>query len=89
MSKLPTLKAKTSLISKINEYLRTAANPVYNPSYKPAPRIKPSDLGSPCMRKILYSYLKTPVDQKIKPDQFNSQHVFSQSEKCDCVGKAA
>lgn len=62
-------KSKLSLISKINAHLLKSANPYYGPDYKPKPRIKPSDLGSPCYRKIYYSYLRTDPDQKIKPDQ--------------------
>lgn len=62
-------KTKISLVSKINAYLKKAANPYYGDNYKPDRRIKPSDLGSSCMRKIYYSYLRTEVDQKITPDQ--------------------
>ena len=70
MSKLPSsksLKGKFSLIGKIDAYLNKAANPPHYENQEP--RVKPSDLGSPCMRKIFYSYLRTEPDQKIKPQQ--------------------
>ena len=67
LPKIP--KPKVSLVNKINAYLKKAANPYYEDDYKPAPRVKPSDLGSPCMRKIYYSYLQTPKDLKIEPKQ--------------------
>lgn len=58
---------RISLVSRIDAYLKKVANP---PHYdKAKPRVKPSDLGSPCMRKIFYSYLRTEPDQKIAPKQ--------------------
>lgn len=69
MTPLPKMpKTKVSLVSKINAHLKKAANPNYG-DWKPKPRVKPSDLGSPCMRKILYSYLRVEVDNKIDADQ--------------------
>jgi len=63
---LPKLKNKISLLKKIDSYLRKAANPKYSNDWKPKPRIKPSDLGSPCYRKIYYSYLRIPRDFPLK-----------------------
>lgn len=64
---LPKIKkSKISLLKKIDTYLKKAANPKYSPGYKPDPRVKPSDLGSPCYRKIFYSYLHTPRDFPLK-----------------------
>ena len=67
LPKMP--KPEITIISKIDAHLKKIANPYYGPDYKPNPRVKPSDLGSPCMRKILYSYLRVNPDQKIKPEQ--------------------
>lgn len=68
LAKIKSIKAKdkVSLVSKINQHLKKIANP---PHYAGDPRIKPSDLGSPCFRKIFYSYLRTEPDQSIKPEQ--------------------
>lgn len=66
---LPKLKAKISLLKKIDSYLKKAANPKYSNGWKPEPRIKPSDLGSPCYRKILYSYLRVPRDFPLKASE--------------------
>lgn len=69
MKTLPKVpKPKVSLISKIDSYLRKIANPYYDNS-KSKPRVRPSDLGCPCMRKILYSYLRIDPDHKITADQ--------------------
>lgn len=65
LAKLKTAKAKVSLVSKINEHLKKIANPKH---YGGKFRIKPSDLGSPCFRKILYSSMRVEPDQKIKPE---------------------
>jgi hypothetical protein len=33
-----------------------------DPNYKPTPKFRPSSLGTPCMRKLYYSYLRVPED---------------------------
>lgn len=76
MSKIPLAKIKKtlgkkklSLMAEINKHLKESANPDYGPDYKPERRIKPSELGSPCMRRIFYSYLQVPRDKKITPKE--------------------
>lgn len=66
---LPKLKAKISLLKLIDRHLKKIANPKYSNGWKPEPRIKPSDLGSPCYRKILYSYLRVPRDFPLKASE--------------------
>jgi CRISPR/Cas system-associated exonuclease Cas4 (RecB family) len=68
LEKMKGLKTKetVSLMKKIDIYLKKISNPKH---YAGAPRVKPSDLGSPCMRKIFYSYLRTEPDQRIMPKQ--------------------
>lgn len=70
MSKpLPNLKdapKKVSLLKIIDKHLEKVANP---PHYGGKPRIKPSDLGSPCYRKIVYSTYRVAPDTKIKAKQ--------------------
>lgn len=63
--KIPKAKKKISLIAPINEHLKKTANWEYSNGYKPEMRIKPSDLGHPCMRRIYYSTLRVPNDTKI------------------------
>lgn len=60
-------KKVLSIIDKIDAFLLKSANPDYGPDYKPKPRIKPSDLGSPSLRRIFYSYLRVTQDKKIEP----------------------
>lgn len=36
-----------------------------DPSYKPKKKFKPSVLGTPCLRKIFYSYMKVEPDYKV------------------------
>lgn len=60
--------SKFSLIKRINKNLEKKANPYYGPNYKPKPSIKPSELGTPCPRKLFYSFLKVPKDRKLKAD---------------------
>jgi CRISPR/Cas system-associated exonuclease Cas4 (RecB family) len=57
-------KTKVSVLGKINAYLKKVANPKFHAGDR---RIKPSDLGSPCYRKIIYSYLRVEPDTKIEP----------------------
>jgi hypothetical protein len=57
---------KTLLLDRIDAYLDKAGNPVYPDTYKPKPRIKPSDLGNPSLRRIFYSYLRVAPDKKLK-----------------------
>lgn len=52
-----------SLIKKIHDHLFKAANPPFDGSG--APRIRPSDLGNDSLRRIFYSYLRVPPDEKI------------------------
>lgn len=67
MSKLPKLKAKVSLMGKINEHLKKISNWPHKEGQEH--RIKPSDLGSPCMRQIVYSTTRTEADNKIDAKQ--------------------
>lgn len=65
MRKIKKPKKSVSLISKINRNLEKKANPYYGPDYKPKPNMKPSDFGTKSLRKLFYSYLKTPKDRKL------------------------
>lgn len=67
MSKVPTLKKKITLMSRINAHLEKVSNWPWKPGQEH--RIKPSDLSSPCMRKIVYSTTRTEPDQKIDAKQ--------------------
>lgn len=55
---------KKILTPLINESLFKSANPDYG-NWKGKPRIKPSDLGNPSLRRIFYSYMRVPADNKI------------------------
>lgn len=59
-------KKKVSLLKLVDDHLKKAANP---PHYAGKPRVKPSDLGSPCFRRILYSYLRVEPDIKMSVKQ--------------------
>lgn len=67
MSKVPNLKKKVTLMSRINAHLEKISNWPWKPNQEH--RIKPSDLSSPCMRKIYYSTIRTEPDQKIDAKQ--------------------
>jgi hypothetical protein len=56
---------KKILTPLINDFLFKSANPDYG-NWKGKPRIKPSDLGNPSLRRIFYSYLRVPTDTKIE-----------------------
>ena len=61
------LAPKVTLLSQINQHLEKVSNWPYK---KGAPhRIKPSDLGSACFRKIFYSTIRTEPDSKTTAQQ--------------------
>jgi hypothetical protein len=59
----PRKKAKDPLLERFETYLELKANKPL--PYKQKPGHKPSSLGSDCLRKIYYSYFRTPRDQPI------------------------
>lgn len=65
--KMPVIKTKVTLMGKINAHLEKVSNWPWKPGQKH--RVKPSDLGSPCMRKIFYSTVRAKPDQKISAKQ--------------------
>ena len=63
LKKLTKPKVKT-LITTINDYLKKSISP----HYKGNPSIKPSMLGSPCLRKNYYSFFRVEPDQDFTPE---------------------
>lgn len=59
------IKKPGDTLERIFEYLRNSR--IFPITYVQKPSHKPSTLGSPCSRKIYYSYFKVPEESKIEP----------------------